>query len=422
MRSGQDHPLTSRYRWYICALLFFATVIAYIDRGVLAYLKDTLQHIIGWDEIQYGHIVASFKVAYGIGLVGAGWFTDRLGTRRSLAIAIALWSVAAMCPGAAASVLTFGLAMFLLGLGEATVFPACNKTVAEWFPKSERALAFGIFNSGANVGNMVVPFVVPLLVALVGWRGSFVATGASGFILLTVWLSMYRKPENHPRVSASELAHIQADPAEAVTRVPWLRLFPCKETWAFAFGKFLSDPIWWFYTFWLPGYLQKTFHMKNLSDNTWPVAVAFGLATLGSVGGGSLSSALLKAGWSLNRARKSAMLLCAIAVLPVLYAPFAKNVWVVVGLTGLAMAAHQGFSANLFTMASDLFPKAAVASVTGIGGMFGAGASALFDILTGHVVQWSGYVPIFIICGVSYFAALIAIHVMTPRYTPARLA
>jgi len=421
MSPSQTRPAASHYRWYICALLFFATVIAYVDRGVFGYLKDTLQHEIGWNSIQFGYVVASFKIAYAIGLVGAGWFTDRLGTRKGFAIAIVLWSLAAMTPGLATSVLTFGIAMFLLGIGEAANFPACIKTVAEWFPRAERALATGIFNSGANIGNVVVPMLVPVLVVAFTWRGAFFTTGATGFVWLAFWLLLYKKPEHHARISAAELAHVQSDPPETVERVPWLRLFPCKETWGFAAAKFFSDPIWWFYTFWLPGYLQETFGL-NIHDNRWPVMVAFGLATIGSVGGGYLSGALLKAGWSLNASRKGALLICAISILPVLYAPYAKNLWVVVGLVGLAMAAHQGWSANLFTVASDLFPKAAVASVTGIGGMISAIGGALFDVFTGHVVQWThSYVLVFAVCGTSYFVALLLLHLMTPRYTPARL-
>ncbi|HEY9142176.1 MAG TPA: MFS transporter [Bryobacteraceae bacterium] len=421
MPPGPVRPSASHYRWYICALLFFSTVIAYIDRGVLGYLKDTLQHVIGWNAIQYSHVLTSFQIAYAIGLVGAGWFTDRLGTRKGLAIAIVLWSFAAMSPGAASSVLTFGIAMFFLGIGEAANFPACIKTVAEWFPKGERALATGIFNSGANIGTLAVPLLVPLLVGAFTWRGAFAVAGSTGFIWLAFWLLMYARPEHHRSVSAAELAYIQSDPGERLEEVAWLRLLPCKETWVFAIAKFLSDPIWWFYIFWLPGYLQETFHL-DLSANRWPVAVAFGLASIGSVGGGWLSGAMLKGGRSLNVARKSALLVCALAVLPVLYAPFAKNVWVVVGLTGLAMAAHQGWSANLFTVVSDLFPKAAVASVVGIGGMVGALGGALFQTFTGYVVEWThSYIPVFAVCGSSYFVALVIVHLMTPRYTPAKL-
>ncbi|MFY9724608.1 MAG: MFS transporter [Bryobacteraceae bacterium] len=429
MPPGQARPSASHYRWYICALLFFSTVIAYIDRGVLGYLKDTLQHVIGWNAIQYSNVLVAFQIAYAIAFVGAGWFTDWVGTRKGLAIAIVLWSVAAMSPGAASSVLTFGIAMFFLGLGEAANFPACIKTVAEWFPRGERALATGIFNSGANIGTMAVPLLVPLLVGVFtaplgrdqAWRGAFVAAGATGFIWLAFWLLMYAKPENHRSVSAAELAHIESDPGERLDQVPYVRLLPCKETWVFAVAKFLSDPIWWFYIFWLPGYLQETFHL-NIQSNRWPVAVAFGMASIGSVGGGYLSGAMLKGGRSLNVARKSALLVCAVAVLPVLYAPFAKNVWLVVGLTGLAMAAHQGWSANLFTVVSDLFPKAAVASVVGIGGMMGALGGALFQKFTGYVVEWThSYIPVFAVCGSSYFLALVILHLMTPRYTPAKL-
>jgi len=421
MPPGQVRPLTSHYRWYICALLFFSTVIAYVDRGVLGYLKDTLQHYIGWNAIQYSNVLVAFQIAYAIGLVGAGWFTDWLGTRKGLAIAIVLWSVAAMSPGAASSVLTFGIAMFFLGLGEAANFPACIKTVAEWFPRGERALATGIFNSGANFGNVACPLLVPLLVVAFTWRGAFVVAGATGFVWLVFWLLMYAKPEKHPSVSAAELAHIQSDPGERVEKVAWVRLLPCKETWVFAIAKFLSDPIWWFYIFWLAGYLQETFHL-NIHSNRLPVALAFGLSSIGSVGGGWLSGAMLKGGRSLNVARKSALLVCAVAVLPVLYAPFAKNLWVVVGLTGLAMAAHQGWSANLFTVVSDLFPKAAVASVVGIGGMVGAIGGALFQKFTGYMVEWThSYIPVFAVCGSSYFVALIIVHLMTPRYTPAML-
>ncbi|MGB7762708.1 MAG: MFS transporter [Bryobacteraceae bacterium] len=421
MPPGQVRPLASHYRWYICALLFFATVIAYVDRGVLGFLKDTLQHEIGWNAIQYSHILVSFTVAYAIGLGVAGWFTDRVGTRKGLAIAIVVWSVAAMSPGAASSVLTFGIAMFFLGIGEAANFPACIKTVAEWFPKGERALATGIFNSGANIGNVAAPLLVPLLAAALTWRGAFVAAGATGFIWLAFWLLMYDKPRNHRSVSAAELAYIESDPGESLEKIPWVRLLPCKETWVFAIAKFMSDPIWWFYTFWLAGYLQETFHL-DIRHNQWPVAVAFGLSAIGSVGGGYLSGAMLKGGRSLNVARKSALLVCAVAVLPVLYAPFAKNLWVVVGLTGLAMAGHQGWAANLFTVVSDLFPKAAVGSVVGIGGLVGAVGGVLFHTFTGYVVEWThSYIPVFAVCGSSYFVALIIVHLMTPRYTPAKL-
>jgi len=423
MTSAIPKPVASRFRWVVCALLFAATTIAYIDRGVFGYLKGTLQTIIGWDDIQYGYISASFKIAYGIGLVTAGWFTDRLGTKKGFAIAIVLWSFAAMSPGIASTVFTFGLAMFFLGLGEAANFPACIKTVAEWFPRKERALATGVFNSGANVGNMLVPLVVPLLAGLVGWRGAFGVCGATGFVWLAFWLWLYERPEEHPRVSPGELAYIQSDPAEKINQVPWLKLLPRKETWAFALGKFLTDPVWWFYTFWLPGYWQRTFRLDPAgSQMRLSVMLSFGIAILGSVYGGYISAALLKRNKTLNYSRKIALLLCALGVLPVMFVPFSQSLWVTVGLVCLAMAAHQGWSANLFTVTSDLFPKAAVASVVGIGGMVGAVGGALFDVFVGHVVQWTNsYVPVFAISGVSYLLALLILHGITPKYVPAKL-
>jgi ACS family hexuronate transporter-like MFS transporter len=414
-------PATSNYRWIICALLFFATVIAYVDRGVLGYLEKYLEGIFHFDSVQYSYMTTAFQIAYAIGLVTAGWLTDRLGTRKGFALAIGLWSLAAMTPGAATGVWTFCFAMFFLGLGEAANFPACNKTVAEWFPKKERALAFGIFNSGANIGNIAVPMVVPALVFAVGWRAAFVVVGALGLVWLCFWLLIYRKPEDHPKVSAEELAFIQSDPPEKTERVPWARLLPLKETWAFSVAKMLTDPIWWFYLFWLPRFLQETFH-TSISTNRTPIVVVYLISIVGSVGGGLLSSAMLGGGRSLNAARKTALLICALMVLPILYAPYSKSLWVVVALVGLAAAGHQGWSANLFTLASDLFPKAAVASVTGIGGMAGAIAGAGFQLVAGYVAKsHPNCAPLFIVAGLAYVTALLVIHLLSPKLAPAKL-
>ena len=414
-------PAASQYRWIICALLFFATVISYVDRGVLGYLEKYLEGIFHFDSVQYSYMTTAFQVAYAIGMVTAGWLTDRLGTRLGFALAIGLWSLAAMSPGAATGVWTFCFAMFFLGLGEAANFPACNKTVAEWFPKKERALAFGIFNSGANIGNIAVPVLVPALVFAVGWRGSFVAAGASGLVWLIFWLWLYRTPEAHPRVSVKELAHIQCDPPEKTETVPWARILPVKETWAFAGAKMLTDPIWWFYLFWLPRYLQETFH-TSITTNRTPVIAVYLISCVGSVGGGWLSTAMLRGGRSLNAARKTALLICALTVLPVVYAPYAKSLWVVVALIRLAAAAHQGWSANLFTLASDLFPKAAVGSVTGFGGMAGAIVGAGFQLTAGYIVQLTNsYVPLFIMAGSAYVVALLVIHTLSPKLAPAKL-
>jgi ACS family hexuronate transporter-like MFS transporter len=425
VRTGEAPSVSARVgnvRWVICAFLFLATVIAYVDRGVIAYLEKFLEGIIpGLNSVKYGYILAAFQAAYAIGMVAAGGLTDKLGTRKAFAIAIGLWSVAAMLPGAAFSVITFGIAMFILGLGEAANFPACIKTIAEWFPKRERALATGIFNSGANIGNIIVPLVVPALVALVTWRGAFVVTGAAGIVWLAGWLMYYQRPELHRGVSKAELELILSDPIEKLEAVPWSRVLPSKETWAFAIGKFLTDPIWWFYLFWLPRYLQSTFGL-SLSSNRLPLVVVYSVSTVGSIAGGWISSALLNAGKSPNVSRKTAMLICALCVMPVFAAPYIHHLWLVVGLVGLATAAHQGWSANLFTLPSDMFPKAAVGSVIGIGGMSGAIGGVLFQLATGYIVKFTNsYVPLFAFACFAYLLALAVIHGITPKLAPARI-
>jgi ACS family hexuronate transporter-like MFS transporter len=418
--STTAQPMTS-FRWRICALLFFATTINYVDRQVLSILAGTLEHTIGWSTIDYGYITAAFQAAYGIGLLVAGRLIDRLGTRKGFALAIGVWSVAAIAHAAAFSAFTFGMARALLGLGESASFPACIKSLAEWFPKKERALATGIFNSGANVGAVVAPLVVPWLTEAYGWQTSFVATGALGFVWLAFWWFLYTKPAEQAGVSARELAYIQSDPPDKVESVPWLRLLPKKETWAFALGKGLTDPIWWFYLFWFPLYLQQTFGL-SLRQIVLPTVIVYNACSVGSIGGGWLSSALLKRGWNLNSARKTAMLVCALSVAPVVYAPFSKNLWVVVALISLATAAHQGWSANLFTLASDMFPRAAVGSVVGIGGTFGAAASVLLQVATGYIVQLAhSYVPMFIVAGLAYVVALAIVHLLSPSLEPAEL-
>jgi ACS family hexuronate transporter-like MFS transporter len=401
--------------------LFFATTINYVDRQVLSLLAKTLETSIGWNDIEYSNITSAFTAAYAIGLLSAGWLLDRFGTRIGFAIAITVWSLAAMAHAAASSALTFGIARVFLGLGEGSNFPACIKTVAQWFPKKERAQSTGIFNSGANIGNILTPILVPFLTAALTWRGAFVATGATGFLWLVFWLWRYRKPEEHASVSVQELAWIQSDAIEKTAGVPWVRLFPRKETWAFAIAKFLTDPIWWFYLFWLPDYLQTTFHL-NLADSRWPLVVIYAISCAGSVGGGYIPALLLKHGSSHNAARKIALLVCALAVVPVLYAPFSKNIWVVVGLVGLAAAAHQGWSANLFTLPSDTFPKAAVASVVGIGGMVGALGGVLMQLVTGYIVELThSYLPLFVVAGVAYVTALMIVQALSPRLVPAKL-
>lgn len=419
-------------RWIICALLFFATVIAYVDRAVIANLKNTLETVIpGLNDYKYGIITVAFQLAYAIAMLVAGGLTDKLGTRKAFAIAICLWSVAAMLPGAAFSVASFAAAMFLLGLGEAANFPACIKTVAEWFPKRERATATGLFNSGANVGNMIAPTIIAVLVGIFSkwsffgptraWRGTFVVAGLLGFVWLAFWLLIYRRPEEHPGVSKAELDLILSDPGEKIQKVPWKHVFPCKETWAFAVAKFLTDPIWWFYLFWIPGYIQTTFHL-TLSQSKVPVMLAYAISIIGSVGGGQISSSLIAHGKTPNLARKTAMFICVLCIAPIFLVPFIHSLWVVVALLGLATAGHQGWSANVFTLPSDMFPKAAVASVTGIGGMAGAFGGVLLLYSAGAIVQKThSFVSLFVIACIAYPLALLIVHTISPKLAPARL-
>ncbi len=441
MTTGQKQRSPGNYRWVICALLFFAATINYIDRQVIGILKPTLVKEFGWsDERTYAAIVFSFQLAYAIGLLLAGRVMDKIGTRLGFAFAVIIWSIAAIAhagadwfpalqlptlnldartglsvvlvSGAAAG---FALARLALGLGEAGNFPAAIKTVAEWFPKKERALATGIFNSGTNVGALVTPLAVPWLTLHWGWQWAFIATGLTGFLWLAWWLWIYRAPEKHPRLSPAELAYIRSDPAEAVTPVAWRKLFPHRQTWAFALGKFMTDPIWWLYLFWIPDFLHRN-HGLDLKSIGLPLVVIYLVADVGSIGGGWLSSTLIKRGWSVNAARKSAMLLCALAVVPIIFAAKASNLWVAVGLVSLAAAAHQGWSANLFTLTSDMFPRRAVGSVVGIGGMAGAVGGMLIALIVGEVLQRTGsYVPVFIIAGSAYLMALGVIHLLTPK-------
>jgi MFS transporter, ACS family, hexuronate transporter len=414
-------PATSHVRWTVCALLFFATTVNYVDRQVLSLLANTLETKIGWTDLQYSNITSAFTFAYMIGLLLSGWFLDKYGTRIGFAIAITVWSFAAIAHAAATTAFTFGIARALLGLGEAANFPACIKTVAQWFPKRERAQATGIFNAGSNIGAVIAPLTVPWLAVHYGWQSTFIITGGIGLVWLIFWLTMYRAPEDHPAVSTEELTLIQSDPADKAASYPWARLLPHRETWAFALGKFLTDGVWWFYLFWLPKYLQDTFHL-TLLQITLPIMVVYNASSVGSIFGGWLSSSRIKAGWSVNAARKTAMLTCALAVLPVIYAPYCKSMWVVVGLVSVATAAHQGWSANLFTTVSDMFPRFAVGSVVGIGGAAGGLGGVLVQKAAGYVVTWThSYLLMFLFCGLAYVVALAVIQLLVPKLEPAQL-
>ncbi len=436
------------YRWVVCGLLFFATTINYIDRQVIGILKPTLVKEFQWeDERIYAAIIFSFQFAYAIGLLLAGRVMDRIGIRRGFAIAVVLWSVAAVAHGGAdlfsalqlptlnldaatglsvvmlsGAAAGFALARFALGIGEAGNFPAAIKATAEWFPRRERALATGIFNSGSNVGALLTPLLVPWIAIHWGWQWAFIATGLTGFVWVAWWLWIYRPPEEHPRVSAAELAHIVSDPAESTESIPWAKLFPHRQTWAFAVGKFMTDPIWWLYLFWIPDFLNRN-HGLDLKSIGLPLVVIYLVADVGSIGGGWVSSALIKRGWSVNAGRKVAMLLCALAVVPIVFAAQASNLWVAVGLVALAAAAHQGWSANLFTITSDTFPRCAVGSVVGIGGTAGAIGGMLIALAVGEILQRTGsYVPIFIIAGSAYLVALAIIHLLLPRLERAEVS
>jgi MFS transporter, ACS family, hexuronate transporter len=412
---------SGNYRWVICALLFFAATINYIDRQVIGVLKPTLQTEMGWTEVGYSWVVFSFQTAYAIGLLGVGRLIDKIGTRKGFSISIVFWSLAAMGHALARSVFGFGVARFFLGLGEAGNFPAAIKTVAEWFPKKERSLATGIFNSGTNVGALVTPLMVYWITAEWGWRATFLVTGAIGFLWLIAWLALYRPPEEHPSVSKAELDYINSDPPDPVVKVPWSRLLPHRQTWAFAVGKFMTDPIWWVYLFWLPDFLHKR-HGLGLKDFGLPLVIVYLIADVGSIGGGWLSSSLIKRGWSINAGRKFAMLICALAVVPIVFAAQTSNVWIAVVLIGIAAAAHQGWSCNLFTTTSDMFPRYAVGSVVGIGGMAGAVGGMMIARLVGEILERTGsYVPIFIIAASAYLVALLVIHLLSPRLEPANL-
>ena len=405
------------YRWTICALLFFATTINYIDRQVFGILAPTLARELHWSETQYGDLVSWFTAAYALGFLVAGRLLDKLGTRLGYALAIVVWSISAMAHSLARSALQFSIARFFLGLGESGNFPASIKTVAEWFPTRERALATGIFNAGTNVGAIVAPMVVPVIALRLGWRVAFIWTGLLSATWLVLWLLIYRPPRVHPRLEPAELAYIESGaPPASTVRVRWAALLRHRQTWAFAIGKGMTDPIWWFYLFWLPKFLDARYGVR-LGQVAAPLIVVYILADFGSVFGGWLSGAFIKRGWSVNAGRKTAMLIAALLIVPTIFAPAASNMWIAVLIVGLAAASHQWWSCNIFTLSSDMFPREAVGSVVGIGGFFGAIAGFGFQRATGWMLQHNGsnYTPIFLVCGFAYVSALLVIHVLAPR-------
>jgi ACS family hexuronate transporter-like MFS transporter len=417
------------YRWLICALLFFATTINYVDRQILGYLKPTLELEFNWTESDYANIVTVFAGCYALGYIVFGNIIDKVGSKLGYSISIVIWSIAAIAHAFVKSTFGFGVARAVLGLGEAGNFPAAVKAVAEWFPKKERALATGIFNSGTSIGAVTAPILVPWLLGAYGWQQAFIITGALGFIWLVFWWIFYEIPSRHKKLQPTEFEYIHSDNElinEASQKpVKWTSLLKLKQTWVFIIGKFLTDPIWWFFLFWLPSYFATTFAL-DLKKPSIHLVVVYTATTFGSIGGGWLSSYLIKKGWAPLKARKITLLIVAFAVLPIIFAKYATDIWVAVGIISVAAAAHQAWSSNIFTIVSDLFPKRAVSSVVGMGGFVGSLGSTLFPLLVGWLLDYykaagnigAGYNILFIICGCTYFLAWTCIQLLTAKMTP----
>ncbi len=422
----QTDSKTSSFRWVICGVLFLAMTINYMDRQVISILKPMIVSWPGWSELQYGRVISFFQLAYALTMIGAGALIDKIGIRKGFAIAIVFWSLAAMGHALSGTVASFILWRILLGIGEAANFPAAVKTAAEWFPKRQRALATGIFNSGTNIGAFVTPFAVAWILTTFGsWRMVFVGVGALGFGWLVLWLVSYRRPDEHPLVTKAELGFIQSEPEPKQANTPWLSLLSFKQTWAVALAKFLTDPIWWVWLFWVPGFLNKKFHVNITDMKTMGMAlvVIYSMASVGSIFGGWLAAFFIKRGWSVNASRKTAMLVCALCVLPVVGAAITTQIWVAVLLIGLACGAHQGWSANVYTLSSDMFPKRAVGSVVGIAGAAGGIGGFIMANYVGSVLNKNSenYLPIFVLAGCAYLIALVAVQMMVPKLEPAKL-
>jgi ACS family hexuronate transporter-like MFS transporter len=420
-----------RYRWTILSLVFFATTINYLDRQVISLLKDDyLAPMFKWTETDYANIVVVFQICYALGMLGVGWVIDKVGTKIGYALSLAVWSVAAIFHSAARNTLGFMFARGALGVSEAGNFPAAIKTVAEWFPKKERALATGLFNSGSNIGAIIAPLTVPLIAVAWGWQWAFIITGGIGLLWLIFWLLVYEIPAKHKKLSKDELLYINSD-KESIQennspqeKVSWLKLLSFRQTWAYFIGKFLTDPVWWFYLFWLPSFLNKQYHMTK-TDLALPIAVVYTMTTFGSIFGGWLSGNFMKKGWPVYKARMTAMLIFAICVVPVVFAQYLGQFspWYAILIVGLAASAHQAWSANIFTTASDMFPRKAVGSITGIGGMAGAVGGILIAKLAGSLLDHykalgtieTGYYIMFIVCGSAYLTAWVIFNILAPK-------
>ncbi len=417
---------SGNYRWVICALIFFATTINYVDRQVLSLLKPALELEFHWTEIDYGNIVMAFSAAYALGYLVFGKVVDKVGTKMGYTLSVFFWSVAAMGHALVKSTFGFGVMRAFLGISEAGNFPTAIKATAEWFPKKERALAAGIFNSGTNIGAVIAPIFIPWILGVYGWQEAFIWTGALGFVWLIFWWIFYEIPTRQKRLSKTEFDYIHSDvdeQAEVNTKpIPWIKLLSIRQTWVFICGKLFTDPIWWFLLFWLPSYFTEVYGIDFRKPNM-QLVVIYTATTLGSIGGGYLSSYLIRKGWQVFRARKTSMLLFAVSVMPIMTARFVDNVWIAVALMSLAAAAHQAWSANMFTTVSDMFPKKAVSSVVGIGGMAGSVGGIFFPLLVGNLLNHYkllgdisvGYNILFIICGVAYVWAWLLMHWLSPK-------
>lgn len=425
-----------RYRWTICSLVFFATTINYLDRTVIAFLRPFISDSFGWTAVEeisnYANLEMAFKVSYAFGFLFAGRVIDKLGTKIGYGLATGLWSLAAICHAFAKGTLGFGIARVFLGITEAGNFPAAIKTTAEWFPKKERALATGIFNSGSNIGAIAVPFIIPPLARNYGWQMAFIITGAIGFVWLILWFIFYEVPKKQKRLTEDELLYITTSDKDEISEVnevgpklTWAKLLTYKQTWAFALGKFLTDPIWWFYIFWLPDFLRKEYKLDD-SALIWPSAIPLVIASFGSIFGGWLPMKLINKNWPVFKARKTSMLIYGLCVMPIVFAQYlgSINMWLAVSVIGLAMAGHQAWSANIFTTVSDMFPKSSTASVTGIGGLFGGvGGLLLVALVQKRMFVYyqsigklaTGYFIMFLICGGAYLLAWIVMHFLVPK-------
>jgi ACS family hexuronate transporter-like MFS transporter len=402
------------YRWRIVALLFFATTLNYIDRQVIGILAPYLEPIFGWSEADYSFIIAGFQLAYMIGLIIMGGLIDRLGTKNGYSLAIIIWSIAGMLHAAARSVISFAAARFSLGFGESANFPAAIKSIAEWFPKRERALATGLMNSGSNVGAIVAPLLVPFIAIQWGWEWAFIGTGALGFIWLVFWMPFYKRPEVNQKLSKKEKDYILQDGEESLKKIPWIKIFPHKQTIGICLARFFTDPIWWFFLYWLPKFLAKN-HDIDLEHIGLPLIIIYSFSSIGSIFGGWISSFFIKRGIHPVTSRKRSILIMAFLVVPIFYASITSNVWIAIALISLATFAHQGYAANIFTIVSDIYPKNAVGSMTGLAGFAGAVGGLLFTIAVGQILEVTGnYYIIFGIASVMYLFCWLSLKLFVP--------